>query len=366
MNARNLSTLSVVAVLILIVAFWIGHSSAPEHTAQQLLYPDLKGKLDSVTSLQVFKAGDQLSVELVRDGETWKVKQRNNYAADTNKVKALLLKLEEATLREQKTSNPANYAALAVQDLTDNATTGVRLELAGAPTPIKLIVGKRDVNARATYVRRAGETQSWQISDEIEVAADPTQWLKRDLANIGADRMQEVSTQLTGAPSYNSFKNARTDANFDVKPLPKGRELNSVSASNSVAQALVSLQLDNARPSSELVNEKVAGRAVFHTFDGLVIEFVGYIVGERRWITLHANFDSDLAKRFHVTTTAPEKKEATPDTSLDAAIKKGQEEATALNTNFDTWAFALPTYKYDAIFKPLDDLLKKVELPKKK
>ena len=379
MNARNLGILSVAALLIIVAAIWAGHSQRPDTLAEQSLYPDLKEKLDAVSGISIYKAGDQLAVDAVRDNDAWRVKQRNNFPADPAKVKSLLLNLGDAKLREQKTANAANYSALAVQDVTDPSTTGVRIALTGAPTAVNLIVGKHDAAARTTYVRRVGDKQSWLIGAELDVSADPAQWLKRDIINVSGDRIQEATTQLAGQPSYTATKKTRADANFDVKPLPKGRELNSVSAPNAVAQALISLQLDDVRPVGELASEKPAGHTTFRTFDGLVVDCSGYTQGDRRWITFRASFDPELAKRFHVETTTAEKKDdqkqadkkesdkkaPTTDTSLETSNKKVQDEVAELNKNLDGWAFAVPTYKYDAIFKPLDDLLKKPELPKK-
>jgi hypothetical protein len=390
MNSRKLIALSLAAFLIIVAALWIGYSRTPRSGAQARLYPDLKGHLANVQGVSVFKGGDQPVLDLVRDGANWKVKQRHDYPADNSKVNALLINLEDATLREQKTANAANYGALGVQDVSDASAPGVRLELIGITPPIKLIIGKHDQTTRSTYVRRAGEPQSWQIGAEIEIAPDVTQWLKRDLVNIGADRIQEVSVQLAGTTPYSSVKNARADANFDIKGLPKGRELNSVAAANAVAQTLSTLQLDDVRPAAELSGEKSGGRVVFRTFDGLVVECMGYSMGEQRWITLQASFDQDAAKRFHMPTlptkdqpakdqpakeaSSPEQKTTVPNpsdspspaSSLETLIKNGQEEAKALNASNSTWAYALPPFKYDAIFKPIEDLLKKPEMLKKK
>ncbi len=382
MNARNLRLLVAAAVLIVAVAFWVGHSRAPQSAEQQPLYPGLKGKLDSVTGVSIFKAGDQLAAELLRDGAKWKVKQRHDYPGDAVKINNLLINLESAALREQKTSSPANYGTLAVQDLTDAATTGVRIELAGTAAPVKLIVGKQDAATRSTYVRRAGEAESWLVGTEIAASADPTQWLKREIVNVGSDRIQRVEVQLAGAPPYFSEKKARADANFDVTGLPKGRELNSNTAANSLAQALTSLQLDDVRPASELANEKnndkEVDHAIFRTFDGLIFDCTGYKVGEQRWVVVKASFDGEQAKRFHVAAQAigeagnstnkdtdKDKEKSAPDHSLENVQKKGQEEAAEIVARVDTWAYALPTFKYEAIFKPLEDMLKKVETKKK-
>ncbi len=386
MNSRNLTLLSLVAVLIIGAAIWVGHSRTPQSVVQQSLYPDLTGKLSAVQGITIHKALDQVAVELTRNAtgknSTWQVKQRHNYPADTHKIDALLINLEDAKLREQKTANKENYSALGVQDLSDATATGVRLELTGSPSPVDLIVGKRDATRQGTYVRRAGAAPSWLISTELDVPADATKWLKRDLIDIAADRIQEATTQLSGAPSYSVFKNARPDANFDVKGIPKRRELNSVAAANAVAQALVALQLDDVRLASELAAEKPAGKTEFKTFDGLTVECVGYKIGEQRWIALHAGFDAELAKRFQIPTvkaagtsadkikadkdkTEP-KAAAASDAATQDAIKKMEDEANSLNAATSSWAYAIPTYKYDAIFKPLEDLLKKPDLLKKK
>jgi len=376
MNARNLGLLGSAALLIVIAALWLGHSRPSTSASEPNVYPELKGKLDAVTGVAIFKAGDQSAVQLVRNGDAWQVKERSDYPADASKIKTLLIHLEDAKLREQKTANPANYSALGVQDLNDTATTGVRVELAGAPVPVKLIVGKRDVNTHATYVRRAGEAQSWLASAELDAPSDPTQWLKRDVINISADRVQEVAIQPSGAASYTSSKNTRADTNFDVKPVPKGRELNSVSAPNAVAQSLASLQLDDVKKVDAAADGRNSAHAKFLTFDGLVIDCTGYVDGERRWVTFHADFDANLAKRFFVATVAPDKKDAdatapqkpapAADNSLEELTKKGEAEAAALNKNLESWSYSIPTYKYDAIFKPLEELLKKPEMLKKK
>jgi hypothetical protein len=285
----------------------------------------------------------------------WSIKERSDYPADTQKVNALLLALEDAKLREEKTSNPTNYATLGVQDLTAPGATGALVELAGPNLSgaVKLVVGKSDAMTRASYVRRFGEAQSW-LTNEIQVNTDATAWLRRDLLNIGADRIQEVLVQISGSPRYSVVKEKRADANFDVTPLPKKRELNSVSAANSVAQILTSLQLDDVRPAAELSNNKSAAQTSFHTFDGLTVDFCGYKIEDKHWITVKAGFDDSLAKRFHLATESKDAK-ATPESGND----KIQTEAESLNKQFGEWAYAIAPYKYDAIFKPVEELLKK-------
>lgn len=373
MNRRALGILSVVAFVIIGAAVWMGYARSPRSTEQTSLYPSLKGKLASVSGLSIYKAQDQLAVELAKDGANWKVKQRNDFPADVVKVNQILIALEGAVIHEQKTSNPDNYSALAVQDLSDASTSGIRIELAGTSTPVNLIVGKKDGGTRSTFVRRAGEKESWLIGGELDVPAEPGQWLKKELLNVGADRVQEASIDVSGSPSYSAFKSTRADANFDVRGIPKGRELNSVTVANPAAQALSALQMDDVRPASELANEKKSAHAEFRTFDGLIVEFVGYPSDEHRWITVKASFSPELATKFRLVAQPADKgdkeasaiKETAPGSQV--SVDKGVEaEAAAINSATAGWAFSVPNYKYDAIFKPIEDLLKKTDLMKKK
>jgi hypothetical protein len=64
-----------------------------------------------------------------------------------------------------------------------------------------------------------------------------------------------------------------------------------------------------------------------------------------------------LAKRFHVAT---ESKDIKTDTSVEAASNKIRTEAELLNKQLGQWTYAIAPYKYDAIFKPVEQLLKKL------
>jgi len=357
MNSRALSYLAIAAVFVSLGAWWMSASRAPSMREAAPLYPALKGKLDAIAGIRVYSAGDKLAVEIHRDGDRFVVAQRANHPADAAKTRRLLMDLEAAKLREEKTSNPANYAVLNVQDVSAADAAGMKLELLGAPEKVELIVGKRDVGARSTYVRRVGEAASWLIDQELDASADPRQWLRRDIVNIAADRIAEVVTELAGERRYAVRKEKRTSPNFDVDALPRGRELYAVSAPNAIAQALVSLQLDDVRPGAELSREKPVAHVTLRTFDGLLLECDGYKQGEQHWIVVKASFDEALAKRYYEADPKAGKEEA--DKAQQAALQKIRDEAATLNKNAQGWAYAIAGHKYDGLFKPLEQLLKK-------
>lgn len=165
MTSRRLLILALVAIVAIGAGVWLAgrQGSTGSSAGSGALYPELKGQLNSVSAVNIYKAGDARVVELKKQGESWTVSERDNYPADESKVRKLLVEIADAKVYEQKTSNPAEYPKLGVEDTTGKGATSLRIELAGTPKPVNLIVGKQGVGARSNYVRRAGEPNSWLV-----------------------------------------------------------------------------------------------------------------------------------------------------------------------------------------------------------
>jgi len=77
---------------------------------------------------------------------------------------------------------------------------------------------------------------------------------------------------------------------------------------------------------------------VFRTFDGLELDIVGRKDGARTFVIL----------------------------SPQSTSKESQPEAEKIAARVKGWEFEIPSYKYDAFFRPIEDLLKKLpEKPQK-
>lgn len=302
-----------------------GATGAPEAQTQVLrLTP---GELNSVTRLRIFK-GDGSHASLKHDGTRWLVTERD-YPADTGQVRKLLLDLASLKAEEQKTADPALYAKLGVADPTGVAATsiGVDIDLQGKTQ--RLIVGKTS-GTQSVYVRVAGQPQSLLASPQLTPDPDPRHWLDRSLFDIPPDQVTAIEIRLQGTPEY-SIKRAAASAagataDFLVSPIPKGRKLADPSAPASQAGALAALQLDDVRKAGSVAP---TAQAIFQTRDGLTLTLAGIKDGELRYITVVAS------------ATAP----------------AAQERARDLNARLAGWQFELPGYRYDELFKPLEQLL---------
>lgn len=355
MTSRNLSLLGLAAIVVLAAGLWLAY---PRSAAQKsdLLYPGLKQDVSKITAVRIYKAGGEPAVELTRGESHWQVAQRSGYPADGAKVRRLLQSLADARPIEEKTSNPANYAALGVEDIADAAATGTRVELVGAAKPVDLIVGK-NAGMKGSYVRRTGEPASWLTNESIEASATPHDWLQTSILDIGADRVQSAAITVAGARPYTIAKATRADADFKVDGLPRGKQPDAFAANN-MATALAGLTLADVRPAQDLGGDKPVAHATFRTFDGLVVELDGFSKDDKHYVAAKTSYDAALAKQFHVETQAPaadgEGASATP-----APKDSIEEESGKANTRLQGWVYEIADYKYELIFKPADSLVKK-------
>jgi len=372
MTSRRLLILAIAAIVAIGAGVWLAgrEGSTGSSAGTGALYPELKEQLNSVSAVNMFKAGDARVVELKKQGDDWTVSERDNYPADDAKVRKLLVALADAKVYEQKTSNPEAYATLGVEDTTSKGATSLRIELVGAPKPVNLIIGKQGVGARSNYVRRAGEAQSWLINATIDTSSTPEAWLRKDIIDVGADRMQSATVTTKDAKPYTAAKATRADANFNVDGLPKGKSLAAPTAANSVASALASLSLSDVRAASALQSTPAAAHATFKTFDGLIVDVDGWIQDNKHYVALRPSFDAAQAEHFKVATAPAEEKKADekrgeaapaakPEEPPQPAAPNVAEDAKKVATKVTGWVYEIPDYKYEALFKPVEQLVGK-------
>jgi len=374
MTSRKLSILAIIAVIAVLAGLWLAsRQTSPPSIASAALYPDLKQELGSITAVRIVKAGGTPALDLQRGENGWTVAERNNYPADEAKLRKLITSLTEAKVLEEKTSNPESYAALGVEDITNAAAGGVQIELDGPKQPIKLIVGKQAQGTQSQYVRRAGEPKSWLVNKSIDTSSSADQWLRKEVIDVSADRVQSAEVTIEKSKPYSAVKKTRADEDFTVEGLPKGKQLSSPSAADNFATALAGLTLSDVKAASE-VTDPPSARATIRTFDGLVAEATGWKKDDKHYVALKTSYDAALADKFKVATADTEKKDAagTDGDKKDAAANSEgappvdkpadpnvADESTKVNAQLNGWVYEIPAYKYEAIFKPVDELIKK-------
>ena len=334
LTSRRMLILVLAGVLILAGALWVASRHGEEETVlSQPLLANLKSALNGVTEVRLTK-GDATHTVLKKGASGWSVAERD-YPADTSKVRKLLLDLADLKGIEEKTRDPASYAQIGVEAVNGPTAGGTQIDIVAPAGSWSIIIGKPSATS-ASYVRLTAAPASWLAAPQIAVDPDPRHWLDHDLIDVPESRVQEVSVKPATGPAYVISRKTAKDADFTVTGLPKGRELSSAGAADSIASALAALTLDDVRKTTGLGTEPV--QAILQTFDGLTLTVGGLRDGERRLITLAAK----------------------------SSDKATADEAAKIAARFTGWEIEIPGYKYDSLFRPLEELLKKPPEPARK
>jgi Domain of unknown function (DUF4340) len=347
MSRQRFIALLVAAIAAITVALYFStQRNAVREVHGVPLLPALASELDSVTSLSVQKGSATPSVTVHKQGEQWTVAERANYPADVAKLRKLLLALSDAKIREEKTSDPANYPIIGVEDPTKPGATGAQIEVMAKNAKLDLIVGK-PVD-QGNFVRRAGEKSSYIVEPGISFEAEPRFWIDTRLLNFSADKIQSIqfkpdtgpaytvrrvsepaakpeeskqsAASAAGAPAAPAAPAAPPVSKFVLDGVPSGRQAADSNALAPSPTAFSNLNDDDVAPVAEVDFSKPS-TVTLTLSDSSVITLTGAAVGEKRWIQVAAPQDATLS------------------------------------TKASGRAFEIASYRYDQIFRPLEQLL---------
>jgi hypothetical protein len=362
MSRRRFVVLLIAALVAISGALYLStQRNLARDTHGLPLLPSLASELNSVTELNVRKGSATPLVTIHKQGEQWTVAQRANYPADVSKLRRLLLSLSDAKIREEKTSNPASYSIIGVEDATLSGASGAQIEVTAHDGKHAVIVGKP--GAEGSFVRRVGENTSYIVEPAISVEAEPRFWIDTRLLDLPADKIQGIEAKPAGGPDYsvhrvsapaptaapataapatapanagsanagsaNATNTAAPASNFELTGVPSGRKAADSQQLAPSPTTFGSLTADDVAAAGDLDFSKPSIVTVTMA-DGNIVTFTGATIGDKRWIQVTATKDAALT-----------------------AKTAGR-------------AFEIPAYRFEAIFKPLEQLLVPKPTPVKK
>jgi hypothetical protein len=339
-TARGVAIALLVAAAAAAAALWLsraGNGPDGDAASGQRVLPGLQQRLNDVTEIAIAR-GDGTRTTLRRANDGWRVVERD-FAADSGKLRRLLLQTAELAVVEEKTRDAARFAVLGVEDVAGPTATGTRLDLVAGSQRWSVILGKAS-GTREVYARVIGAPGSVLAAPQVQAEADPRRWLDTALVDLKPERVQAVRIALPGQAPYEARRAAKGDVDLVLSPLPRGRALSGPGAATGLASTLAGLQFDDVRASPAAAGADAAARsrpdsratATVQTFDGLVLTLRGREDGARRYVAIEA-----AAAGAEAPVVAEAKR-------LEA-LGRGRE-------------FELANYKYDALFRPIAEMLK--------
>jgi hypothetical protein len=325
MSRQRFMALAVAAVLAIFGALYLSaQRNLPADPQGGALLPSLAKELNTVTSLSVRRGSATPTVTLHQQGGHWTVVERGDYPADVSKLRKLLLALSEAKIIEQKTSNPASFAVIGVEDPSLAGATGAEISVTAGDGKHSVIVGKPVGDGN--FARRGGENTSYIVEPGISFEAEPRYWIDSRLIDIAAADIQSIDIKPAAGSAYTVHRTAAGGATFVLDGVPPGRKAAETASLAPSPTTYSALTADDVTPAAGVDFSK-ATVAILTLSNGNAITMTGATNGDKHWVSVQASKDAALN-----------------------AVAAGR-------------AFELTGYRFDAIFRPLEQLLVPKEPP---
>jgi hypothetical protein len=295
MQARGFyALLGVTAVVVVAaVALSLGHGPArSEADAGAIVLPSVYARSGEVGTVVVKR--DKGTLTLQRGQNGWTVAERDNYPADSAKVRQALVGLAELKLVEAKTRKPELYKKLEVEDVKDGAKSAhVEVKDTAGQKMAELIVGKRrpdrlGAGADGIYIRRPGEAQSWLAQGSLDLTGEAKDWLDKKVVSIPPAKVKSVTISH---PDGSKLVIAREspDAKFAVADGPADAKWKGETTIAEPAGALENVELSDVATAEQQKVPEDANVAELVTFDGLTVKAATWTKDETTWLRLDAS-----------------------------------------------------------------------------
>ena len=177
-----------------------------------------------------------------------------------------------------------------------------------------VIVGK--TTGEGNFARRVGENTTYSVEPVISFEAEPRFWIEPKLIDIAAADIQSVAIKPAAAPAYTVHR-AAAGGNFELDGVPPGRKPADAAALAPSPTTYSGLDADDVGAVSDVDFSKSTVATV--TIAMAIMAQVAAAAADKHWIQLQASKD------------AP-----------NGAAGR---------------AFELSGYRFDALFRPLEQLL---------
>ena len=195
MKSNKLKIFALITIVVIVAAIMMNRHRAPTTSVQkQLLFPGLLEKVNDVSSLSLTKQKQSLTLSQI--DTKWGIEQADNYPADFGKIRETVIAVAELMILAEKTSNADLYKRLGVEEPSIDGAGSQLLSLhdADGNSLAKLIVGnarhsKSSEDKPGLYVRLPDTQTALLVEGRLDVSVDVTNWFKRELFSINANRI---------------------------------------------------------------------------------------------------------------------------------------------------------------------------------
>lgn len=373
MNPRILISMlaaTVVAAVLTALTLHSREASVRATSESAKLFPDLMPKINDAAVLAVERKDG--GYELRKSGETWVVAEKGDYPADVSPIAKTLIALAQMTTVEPKTSDPARYAQLGVQDPGAEGSTSTKLTVKDSAGGVlaSVIVGKAHEGKQGgtgqVYVRKPGDAQSWLAKGSLDLKEKSVDWLQKEILKVPRDRVRSVEVTHPDGEVVHVDREKPSDTNFTLHDIPPGKELSYPSVAGSMANALEWLNFEDVVPAAQVDFSNGAGPVCrFETFDGLVVTVRTKDQDGKTYARFEAAYQAPATPAEDAAEPAAASTEPGKDASKPAkkSPEEVQKEVAELQARLAAWTYVIPAYNRSTFAKKKSEMLKDPAAP---
>ena len=312
-----------------LVLYQRARQGTPQFTPTEFL-PGFAANVKNATSIHIVGSAGAFDV-VFSEGKGWLLPDRGNYPADFDEVRHTLIGLATLETLGPKTARPDWLRYLGLETPPKGPGVSIIVKDAKGAVLADLIAGNMQPlgypgGTSGLFVRRPGENQTWLARAVFVPHGNITAWLKAQVLDIGAARLEEVAVTPASGPAFTVSRPSPGIQVYNLLNPPKSGTPNSQFV-NVIPYAVTNFSIVDVKPAASVDFSK-SSRVIARTFEGLLVTFDLTEQGEDVWAKLTAS-------------TAPG---ASPQT-----VKEAQD----INTRNAGWAFKLPTDKGRALTSDL-------------
>ena len=364
MKTNKIVPLFVVTFLVVAAAVVVTHKQSPTVSLEKvLLFPDLKDSINDVNEILI--QSNQGNLTFFNDGGEWKIREADNFPVLFSKIRQTAIAVSELQIVSDKTSNPALYSNLGVEDPASADATSKLLTLRGSSGNdiITLIVGKNRLSSSPSdspglYVRLPSQTTALLVEGRLNVDTQVSDWIERTLVDIKPERVSHIDI-IHGDNQDVTLVRPDEGSDLVLENVPAGKQAKSDYMMTRMQGILEEITIDNVRAGTSITLPDDSVKTTVITKDGLVAHITGAELDENNYAEFSFQYSAPKG-------AAPTDTDEGSDTGTGEESDKTMEveqEVADLNARTSGWVFQIPTYKFDTIVRKLDDLVEDIPEP---
>lgn len=298
MTPRSFIVFSVITVLM-VAAAAASIANRPEATViprdRDYVFAGLDEKLNQTHSIEIQQADRKFTVHRVPGG--WGIAELNDYPANFENVKTLLVELAQLRYLEPKTADPTRFERLDLRDVSAEGAKSKKVTVRDKDGNVLAegLIGKRNADLfgtgrGGTYMRVASKDESWLVEGAVTLGEGPQEWVSKKIVDIKSERMKRLEIDSPKGDEVVVARSEAKDEDFKLENIPEGKRQRGQWETNQMPKAFEDLTLIDLRRADEVkFGDESTYKGEFVTFDGLVLQTKAAKLGKKYWLMLSAS-----------------------------------------------------------------------------